>query len=228
MQVGVSSSFDVALWFLARAEREKMPMPPGKLHALMFYAQAYYAGATKGRRLMPSVFVATEVGPRDPNLYRAFENGIPAVETDPLPTPVARFLERIWFEYGPVSPAEISRLISRSAIWREVYRPDAVVEVTPEVMHRHFGRKSTADAGVQRAVGERFMIGGRRVEKWRPTKTVERPTVAAAASKEKPKVTKWQPGKAAAGVTRRPAPTKAENGEGLSLADLGFGRRTRR
>lgn len=228
MQVGVSSSFDVALWFLARAEREKMPMPPGKLHALMFYAQAYYAGATKGRRLMPSVFVATEVGPRDPNLYRAFENGIPAVETDPLPTPVARFLERIWFEYGPVSPAEISRLISRSAIWREVYRPDAVVEVTPEVMHRHFGRKSTADAGVQRAVGERFMIGGRPGREMAADQN--RRTADGRGGGIEGKTEGHQVAAGQGGGRRNQAsrPHKGRKWRGLSLADLGFGRRTRR
>lgn len=223
MRVGVSSSFDVALWFLARAEREQTPLPPGKLHGLLFYAQAYYAGVTKGRRLMPSVFVATEVGPRDPNLYRLFENGIPAVETDPVPEAVARFLERIWFEFGPVPPSEISRSISESAIWREVYRADALVELTAEAMHRHFGRKSSSDAGVQRTVGDRIMAGGRMVEKWRPSKSVERATVGGAKEKTKPKVTKWQPGKAASGASKRPAAPQGEKEEGLSLADLGFG-----
>ena len=63
----VESTFDVALWFQDRARREDTNLQAQKLQRLLYLAQSYYSAMNYGRKLMPAVFVAQEMGPIEPN-----------------------------------------------------------------------------------------------------------------------------------------------------------------
>ena len=64
----VSSTFDIAHWFLQRGELGRVFVSPLKLQRLLYLAQANYAGRHDGVPLMPSLFVVSEVGPFEPNI----------------------------------------------------------------------------------------------------------------------------------------------------------------
>ena len=72
----VSSTFDIAHWFLQRGELSRTFVSPLKLQRLLYFAQAQYAGQHGGASLMLSVFVVSEVAPLD---YRANEHEPPKV-----------------------------------------------------------------------------------------------------------------------------------------------------
>ena len=71
------SSFDVAHWFVEYARGEDGYLQAQKLQRLLWLAQGEYARAYHGRKLMPTIFIAHELGPVEPNVYRAFELGHP-------------------------------------------------------------------------------------------------------------------------------------------------------
>ena len=49
---------------------------------------------------MPTVFLADELGPIDPNVYRAFEFGCSEIPDVRLPVEVEDFLVCIWGRFG--------------------------------------------------------------------------------------------------------------------------------
>ncbi|MSO73770.1 MAG: hypothetical protein EXQ99_01270 [Alphaproteobacteria bacterium] len=75
MKPAVASSFNVADWFIRQSKHDRVPLSPLKLRRLMYLVKANYARRTAGDVLMPSMFVANELGPIEPNLYRTFEHG---------------------------------------------------------------------------------------------------------------------------------------------------------
>ncbi len=118
MPTAVSSSFDVAFWFIDRGRADHQQLSSLKLPRMLFLAQAYFAASTRGEHLMPSVFVVTEQGPVEPNLLRLFDNTVPAIETTtPRPASISS------------KPAS-SAIISSSSAWLPVCMPER-----PPVMH---------------------------------------------------------------------------------------------
>ena len=111
MRPATASSFDVAIWFLERARAEDTYLQPRKLQCLLFLAQAHFAAANGGRKLMPSVFICDHAGPMDPNVYRALEHGRPEISEMPLGEEVATFLAAIWQRYGARDAVALDRLI---------------------------------------------------------------------------------------------------------------------
>ena len=75
MPAAVDSAFELAFWFCDRALNDNEYLQPIKLHYLMFLAQAYYATAYQGKKLIPAIFVAEEVGPIEPSVFRAWSLG---------------------------------------------------------------------------------------------------------------------------------------------------------
>ncbi len=101
MPADVSNAFDVAFWFADTALNENEYLQPQKLQRLLFLAQSYYSIIHKGRRLMPAVFVADDVGPMEPNVYMAFSRGRPDIDAEIfLPFEVEEFLSGVWRRFG--------------------------------------------------------------------------------------------------------------------------------
>ena len=108
MPADLSNAFDVAFFFADTALAENEYLQPQKLQGLMFLAQAYYAVAFKGRKLMPAVFVADERGPVEPNIYMAFSKGRPDIDAELfLPHEVESFLDAIWRRFGQMDTEKI-------------------------------------------------------------------------------------------------------------------------
>jgi len=69
LKPAIDSCFDVVFWLLDRALDDGEYLQPQKLHRLMFLAQAYFASAWHGEKLMPAVFVIGPEGPIEPTIF---------------------------------------------------------------------------------------------------------------------------------------------------------------
>jgi uncharacterized phage-associated protein len=139
----VDSSFDVAYWFVDRALNENEYIQPQKMHRLMFLAQAYFAVAYNGRALMPAVFVADQMGPLEPNVFRACALQRPAIDTVPLPPMVDQFLDSIWRRFGNLSADSLSRQVNAHPPYQNALAKGARSEITLAAMIEFYGRKNT-------------------------------------------------------------------------------------
>ena len=77
----VKTGFEIAFYFLNKAEINSDHLQPQKLQRLLFLAQTYYI-IGYDRALMPAVFIADERGPMEPNLFAAFSRGKPEIDVD--------------------------------------------------------------------------------------------------------------------------------------------------
>lgn len=140
----VESSFDVAYWFIDRALNENEYLQPQKMHRLMYLAQAYFAVAYHGRMLMPAIFIADQLGPLEPNVFRACALQRPAIETNPLPPIVDQFLDSIWRRFGAMSADTLSRLVTNHPPYQNAQMKAAKCEIPLAAMMEFYGRKSAA------------------------------------------------------------------------------------
>lgn len=145
MPAAVDSSLDVVYWFLNRAMAEREHLQPQKLHRLLFLAQAYYAVAYYGRKLMPTVFVADELGPVEPTVFRLLETGLPQIEPRAIPDHVDHFLDSVWRRFGPHSVDHLSRLVKGHAPYVEAWRRGRRAEISLEAMRRFYSPQSPTD-----------------------------------------------------------------------------------
>ncbi len=90
-------------------------MPSPRLQRLLYLAQAHFAAATNGQRLMPSVFVVTKRGPIEPNLIRVHDLGAPIIEVENLRQPVVEFLDGIWMAFGSLPQDRLNTMVMDSA-----------------------------------------------------------------------------------------------------------------
>ncbi len=177
----VESSFDVAFWFIDRALDDNEYLQPQKLHRLMFLSQAYFAVAYHGRMLMPAVFVAGDLGPIEPNVFRACALQRPAIEPSPLPDMVAQFLDGVWRRFGSHSTESLSRQINAHAPYRDALNKGPRSEITLKAMVDFYGRKASAAPEAATAVGAP------------PVTQVLRPRVMRSQDGKPVSVRKWMP-----------------------------------
>jgi len=137
MKPAVASSFDVADWFIRQSKRDRVPLSPLKLHRLLYLAQADFAGRHGGAALMPSIFVVTELGPIEPNLYRAFEYGTPKVTVRDPSEKVRDFLGLIWRQFGEETVEALNRHIARDPAMKEAESQGQGAVVSLAMMHTH-------------------------------------------------------------------------------------------
>ncbi len=142
----VESSFDIAHWFYDRALNDNEYLQPQKMHRLMYLAQAYFAVAYS-RPLMPGVFVATDMGPIEPNVYRAWEVQRPAIEPKPLPEMVRDFLDSIWRRFGAHSVDHLTRVIMGHQPYADAIKKGKRSEIPLEDMRLFYGTKPSAEQG---------------------------------------------------------------------------------
>lgn len=187
MPSAIRSALDVAFWFEARAERGGLRLAPVKLQALLYLAQASYAAAKDGRRLMPSVFVAGPVGPVEPNLYVILELGLPKIVPAMPSREVEACLAHVWRRFGRLSAADLSRLIAadRHAVGKAVKNREISLDEMAAAYRRMLGvgavpadepRPARSEpAPAEQPVG--ITADGRMVTKWRPKRRVDGPTI---------------------------------------------------
>ncbi len=146
----VESIFDVALWFADTALDENEYLQPQKLHRLLFLSQGYYAVAFGGCKLMPGVFVAEEMGPIEPNIFKAFAKGRPNIEPELfMPDGVENFLAGIWRRFGHHSPDRLTKMCKETMAFRQALKKGPRTEIPLQAMLLSFARADDTPAVTQ-------------------------------------------------------------------------------
>lgn len=144
----VESCFDVAFWLLDRALDDGEYLQPQKMHRLMFLAQAYYAAAKNGAKLMPAAFVIGTEGPLEPTVFRAMERGRPMIDTSPMDEDVLHILDSVWRQFGAKSTERLNTALNthppvikakESGVGTEIAF-DAVVDFYMSALSDNLGR----------------------------------------------------------------------------------------
>ncbi len=138
MPASVDSAFDVAFWFLDRALNDREYLQPQKLHRMLYLSQAYFSVVYHGRSLMPAVFIAEELGPIEPNIYRAFEFGRPSVDPRKPSENAIHLLDSVWRRFGAHSADHLSRLIKSHAPYIEARRKGLREEIPLRAMFEFY------------------------------------------------------------------------------------------
>ncbi len=172
MPADLDTAFDVAFWFCDQALNNNEYLQPQNLHRLMFLAQAYYAVAFEGRKLMPAIFVADELGPVEPNVFKAFSRGRPDTEVELfIPGDVENFLHGIWSRFGHLPADRLTRLTKGSDAYKQAMRRGNRAEIPLDTMRLSFIRAEDAPS-VNRVVSPKVMVtqAGRpvKVKSWVP------------------------------------------------------------
>ena len=148
----VATTFDVVYWFIDQALNDAEYLQPMKLQRLLFMAQAYFAVAHKGRRLIPAIFVAHPTGPIEPNIYRLFEGEKrPYIDARLLSEEVEEFLKSIWRRFGSHSAEHLTRSILQHPPFVEAFTNAPGTEITLISMAKFYGAKRSDSAA--RAAG---------------------------------------------------------------------------
>ena len=143
MTFAVKSTFDVAFWFADQALNENEYLQPQKMHRLLYMAQAFYAIAYGGKKLMPAVFVADDLGPVEPTIYQAFSRGRPEVEVELFLAPdVEMFLSSIWRRFGHQKPEQLAKITNKNSAYSIALRKGPLTEITLEAMVAAFKAES--------------------------------------------------------------------------------------
>ena len=146
----VESTFDVALWFADTSLEQNEYLQPQKLHRLLYLAQGYYAVAFGGRKLMPAGFVADEMGPIEPNIYKAFAKGRPNIEPELfLPDGVEHFLSGIWSRFGNHAPDRLTKLCKETLAYKQSLNRGSRTEIPLQAMLLSFARADDTPAITQ-------------------------------------------------------------------------------
>ncbi len=157
MPADVKNAFDVAFFFADMALDDNEYLQPQKLQRLLFISQAYYAVAFDGRKLMPAIFVADEMGPIEPNVYMAFSRVRPDLVADLfLPQEVQAFLEGVWRRFGHQSADRLTKMTCETTAYKQAYRRGNRAEIPLEAMRLSFARGEQTP-GVSRVVKPKIM-----------------------------------------------------------------------
>lgn len=148
MAIAVKSTLDVAFWFLDRALNDREYLQPQKMHRLMYLAQAYFAVAYHGRKLMPATFVADSLGPVEPTVFHAFSYGRPHnVESNPLTDTVSHFLDSIWRRFGQYTADQLTKKIADHPPIAEAMAKGAGTEITFIAIAKFYASEAAAKKG---------------------------------------------------------------------------------
>lgn len=150
MPADVSNAFDVAFWFADTALNENEYLQPQKLQRLLFLAQSYYTIIHKGRKLMPAVFVADEVGPMEPNVYMAFSRGRPDIDAELfLPFEVEEFLLGVWRRFGHMPVGRLDAITKDTPAYKNAIKRGPRAEISQKEMSYSFVENRDAPAPSQ-------------------------------------------------------------------------------
>ncbi len=192
MPAAIRSALDVAAWFDQRAARDGARLAPVRLQRLLYFAQGFYAARHDGRRLMPAVFVAGELGPIEPNLYLILENGLPEIPAVTPTDEVAAFLEDVWHYLGAKSIEDLDRQLAADSAYVAAANRGKNAEITLREMAlacRRLGSGAARPGGAGEAAPPadqevRFTADGRSVTKWVPKRRVDGPTIKLASKRK--------------------------------------------
>ena len=174
MPADVDNAFIIAFWFEDTALKDNEPLQPQKMQRLLFISQAYYAVINNGRKLMPAVFVANELGPIEPNIFVAFSRGRPDVDIErDLPPDVEDYLLAIWRRFGHYSIDSLNELTKDSSAYKAALKRGRGAEMSLMEIEKSFlkPKDRLAAAKVLQPKVYRTQTGRSvHVKKWKPRK----------------------------------------------------------
>ena len=129
MPVTVRSPLDVAFWFLGRGESSAAPLDALALQNLLYLAQARWAAASEGRKLMPATFLATDSGPIEPTIYHVFRSGPPPLEFRDPHADVVAFLDDVWERFGHLPAKDLGDIVRADASYQSARAQGANEEI---------------------------------------------------------------------------------------------------
>ncbi|SLN76917.1 Panacea domain-containing protein [Oceanibacterium hippocampi] len=199
MRPGIRSVFDVAQWFIERNRSTGRSLPAAKLHCLIYESQLRYAIIHKGARMMPATFLATELGPIEPNLYLIYDGGEAPIAAMRPSEQVASVLEAVWHDLGERSAEQLAAHYRQDPAYLKAWNTERSAEIalddmvqcraiqisdkvaplradgaTPKTGPRAPVKPAAIEAAPDAGQSIRFTGDGRVVTRWRPTKTVRR------------------------------------------------------
>ena len=174
MPAAVDSAFELAFWFCDRALNDGEYLQPIKMHYLMYLSQAYFATAYNGKRMVPAIFVADEVGPIEPSVFRAWVQGRPKFEgKNIISDDAAAFADSVWRRFGHHSADHLAKLCRKSPAYLAALDKGKRAEIDLKQMVASFSNAENAPA-VDQVVRPKMMRShkGRAVEvkSWTPPK----------------------------------------------------------
>lgn len=145
------SGIDVSFWLLERAASERIAMSLPKLRWLLYLAQAHYAIAREGAKLMPATFLVGDDGPVEPTLDLVFQAGIENPWTPTLSDTAEAFLDGFWKRFGALPAVALHKLVIGDPAWRKAQENGPGSEIAVET-HRH-AAKTTAKLNTPSGMG---------------------------------------------------------------------------
>ena len=73
MRPAIRSTFDIVAWFKNRASSDEVILMPSALLKMLYLSQAVYVAENDMAKMMPATFLATDVGPIEPDLYLSMD-----------------------------------------------------------------------------------------------------------------------------------------------------------
>lgn len=126
------SGIDVSFWLLERAAAERITMSLPKLRWLLYLAQAHYAIAREGAKLMPATFLVGDDGPVEPTLDLVFQAGIENPWTPNLSETAEAFLDAFWKRFGILPAVALHKLVVGDPAWRKAQENGPGSEIAVE------------------------------------------------------------------------------------------------
>jgi|GEM_PF-3066675 len=115
----LKNSLLAVAWFEGKGADAGKRIPPRKMQMLLYIAQALYAAVNGCRLLMPSVFVASTMGPQDPNLYDILENAGDLPKPKELEPRAEACLTLVWRRFGGMGIDELDNFIAHDGVMEE-------------------------------------------------------------------------------------------------------------
>ena len=174
MPAAVDSAFELAFWFCDRALNDGEYLQPIKMQYLMYLSQAYFATAYNGKRMVPAIFVADEVGPIEPSVFRAWVQGRPKFEgKNIISDDAAAFADSVWRRFGHHSADHLAKLCRKTPAYLAAFDRGKRAEIDLKQMVASFSNAENAPE-VGQVVRPKMMRShkGRAVEvkSWTPPK----------------------------------------------------------
>ena len=125
---------------------------------------------------MPATFLATQVGPVEPNIHQLFVRGRFVLEGNDPPRVVEDYLIQMWNLFGGKTLKQLEELVERDDAWRPVFRRGALLEIPTELLFRTYGRGADAAPLDRRPNADKnrnkeqeyWTLTGKKAEKWEP------------------------------------------------------------
>lgn len=108
----VSSSLEVASWFLSRAQDEGQLLEHEKLQYLLFLSQFHYLSTHPNVLLMPSLFIQERHSCFEPNIACLHQSGLLTDFPIRFDKEISNFLQKIWKIYAYLSTRQLDSVVS--------------------------------------------------------------------------------------------------------------------